>query len=370
MKLFNILMPVLALHLALFGAARETTPTAPTSTTMTLNGFMAWASQVQLANPTLNTGAVTVNSQLLILQSVKPNAAMLALEDNLAHGYVDCTGTILCINAPNSHPQKVILLTGEALETTYAPALECRWVGFSWSLAWICPELYLTKNTPAQSLWMWQTSKKDFLISGSGLDGTGDVVTIVEGVQFLAAMRENMMIGRVLQSARKSGGGQYAGALEPSYQQNVYATVGGLLTKISAEPDVTILGTASPAFELALKNARAAMPYYLPAINIITHKSHYPSYGACFTGLVTRSLHYYLFDKVTPSGVMVIIRRAGANEIIQGSLLTGQGNQPTVGIVGSRMVEQVITQLNLAKLIDQTYSPTELLWGIWTLPCR
>lgn len=366
----RIYLAMLALMVGLLGVARaQSAPTAPTSTPMSLSTFMAWASQVQLANETLNKNINSSRSQLLIFQAVRPSAAMLALEDNLAHGYVDCTGTILCIGAKNFHPQKVLMQTGEALEATFALALECRWIGFSWSLAWVCPELYLTKDSPAQSLWMWQTNQKDYLITGSGLDGTGDAVTVVEGQQFLAAMRENMMIGRVLQSARKSGGGQYGGTLEPSYQQNTYLSIKALLDRIASEADVSIIGTASPTFELALKNARATFGN-LPAIKIITHKSHYPSFGPCFGGLFARGLHYYLFDKITPLGVMVIIRRAGANEIIQGSLLTGQGTQATVGIVGSRMVEQLITQLNLSKLIDQTYSPTELLWGIWTLPCR
>lgn len=166
-------------------------PEAPKQTQMKLRDFLVWAKKVQLENPTI--GVAANPTRLLMFQSGNPHPNLLQAVDELAHGYVDCTGTFLCINAPNYHPQRVEVMTGAALEANYTNQTGCRWVGFSWSIANICATLYIHNDTPKQSLWMWETSKKDYLITGVGLEPNASLdslVSVVDGVGFLKGMQK------------------------------------------------------------------------------------------------------------------------------------------------------------------------------------
>lgn len=171
------------------------------------------------------------------------------------------------------------------------------------------------------------------------------------------------MIDRVLLAARRVGAG--VGTQPPAYTERRYVTMQDLVNRIMTARDVTIIGKTGVGFASAVKNARAQ--YWRSPLRVIAHESQYPQFGACFS--FATPVYYYLFKQQQPAGAMVVIRD-GENEIIQGALLSGEGNTATVGFYGSELVDHVITQLNLAKLIDQTYSPSELLFGIFTLPCR
>jgi hypothetical protein len=362
----RIVIVLLLCVLGLGMVQAQTQPEPPKQSTMRLRDFLNWAKKVQLEHPTLPT--TTQPARLLMFQAGLSNPNLMQLVDDLAHGYVDCTGTFLCINAPNYHPQRVEVLTGAALEASYSTPTNCRWVGFSWSIAHVCATLYIHNDAPKQSLWMWQTAKKDYLVTGAGLEPNASLdttVSVVEGVGFLQAMQQNMMIDRVLASARRVGVG--VGTQPPAFFERRYATMQDLVSRVMTANDVTIIGKTGAAFATAIKNARAF--YWRSPIRVIAHESQYPNMGACFANAFGTPLHYYLFKKQQPAGAMVVIRDA-QNEIIQGSLLTEEGVAPTVGFYGSEIVDHVITQLNLGKLIDQTYSPSETLFGIFTLPCR
>jgi hypothetical protein len=342
----------------------QTVPEAPKQSQLKLRDFLVWAKKVQLENPTI--GTIANPTRLLMFQSGNPHPNLLQAVDDLAHGYVDCTGTFLCINAPNYHPQRVEVMTGAALEANHTNSTNCRWVGFSWSITYVCATLYIHNDTPKQSLWMWETTKKDYLISGAGLEPNASLestVMVVEGTGFLKGMQKNMMIDRVLAAARRVGVG--VGTQPPAYTERRYATMQDLVNRVMMARDVTIIGKTGAGFSTAIKNARAM--YWRSPIRVIAHESQYPNMGACFS--LATPVHYYLFKQQQPAGAMVVIRD-GENEIIQGSLLTGEGNTTTIGFYGSELVDHVITQLNLGKLIDQTYSPSESLFGIFTLPCR
>ncbi len=342
---------------------------APTRMTMRVADFVTWARGVQLQNT--GTSPFTGEGQLEIIQGGSPPAALVTLQDDLAHGGVDCTGTFLCIGATNRRAQNVRVLMGENLEALYTPRLECRWVGFSWAVANICPEQYVVKDAPKTSAWFWTTRTGEYLVSGPGLDGGADRVEVVAGNGFLAGLRDAMMLGRVFQTARRVGGGGYGGVLETTYTTVTYANTAAVVARVLGENDVTVLGAPTPALEAAVRAGRTGGFGGAGAINVIAARSHYPNFGPC-RPLFGRPVNYYLFnDSATqPQGALVIVRRAGAYEVISGSLVDGVGTRPTVGIRGDRYVQRLIEQLNLKAIIDQTYSPSEAYLGFLWLPCR
>lgn len=336
----------------------------PSKTTMTETEFIAFARRVQLAN----TGSLpwAGSGELVMIQGRAPSAALETLQDDLAHGFVDCTGTFACIGASNYPAQNVRFLSGANLETRYTTRMDCRWVGFSWSVAYVCPEQYVVTDAPQQSIWFWKTRTSEYLITGSALDGGANRIEVVSGSGFLTAMRDAMMLGRVLQTARRVGGGSYSGAVESTYSQTIYSSLAQVASRVLNEDNVTILGGVTPALEAAIRTGRGAG---LGPINIIAHRTKYPNFGPC-RPLLGRAINYYLFDTVQPAGAMVIVRRAGGNEIISGSLIDGIGTRATVGIRGNRFVERIIAQLNVKAIIDQTYIPSESFLGLFWMPCR
>ena len=196
------------------------------------------------------------------------------------------------------------------------------------ALAYVCPEQYVVADAPKQSVWLWTTNQGEYLITGSGLEGRGDEIVVVSGTGYLATLRENLMLGRVLQSARRVGGGTYGGPVEATSSERLYSSTAQIAARILGENDVTILGRVSPALETAVRLGRVNSGG--SPINVIAHKSSYPNFGPC-KPFAERYVNYYLFDSTQPQGAMVIVRRRDGNEIISGPLVTGTGGRSHEG---------------------------------------
>jgi hypothetical protein len=309
--------------------------------------FIKWAYKVQLNSPK-NSPGYHSKGQLFLIAPSPTSAVMGELVDRLAHGFTDCTGTFLCINAPVYPAQNLQVFTGAALEAHYWALTQNKYVGFPWGWAYTEGQLYVGASVPKAGLWLWETGNLDYIITGSLLDGTGTEVQVVEGPGIAAAMREAMMVGRILQGSRKAGGGGYNGKVEKLFDEIPYTDLGALAGRIASEQNIIVVGTIQKSLVEAL-NARAGW-FGIP-ITVIAGSDAVGSFGPCtFWGIIRRPVRYAVLDS-KPQGGFVILERGLESEIITGSMISPLDKSATKGMKGA-YVQRILKQFDLPRLLS------------------
>jgi hypothetical protein len=302
--------------------------------------FLSWAYKTQLST----TG------KLFMIASAAPNAEMGLLIDRLTHGWTDCTGTFLCINAPVYGHQNVQVFTGNGLEAAYEPLTILKYVPLPWGWAWRSGELYLNGTAPNTAIWLWETPAKDYMVTGTLLEGRGTAVKILQGLGIAKAIKESMMIGRILQSARKNGGGQYTGTVEKLYDAQTYTGVLQLAERMNDAVNITIIGKLGKPLIDALQQSRGFGIFGNP-IKAIVGKSQVGQYGPCNWWSFQRMTEYFVMP-VEPSGGFILINDGINSEVISGALITSIGTEATIGLKGV-YAQRILEQLNIQGLMNQ-----------------